>query len=600
MSNLLQKSFQRRSIILAGIKGSLLLGLVGRLYTLQIVHQDHFQTLSDKNRLHKFIIIPDRGLIVDWKNNILAESNNEFFSLFDRDHIKNFDIVLQKVQSIIHLTPYDLELIQKQLLKKRSVEPILIKNNLSVEEMYTLEVHLNELIGLRAEKIRTRFYPDPLPLTHVLGFVGTVSEKDREKDTSALLKEPGFKIGKTGLEKRFDLSLRGKEGEKKVEVNAYRKIVRTLSLEKSIPGDKLTLTIDLNLQKTVYNLLEPYHSGACTVMDAHTGEVRAFVSYPGFDGNLFSRKIHQKAWDNLAQDPYRPLVNKLTTGLYAPGSIFKMMIALSALEKGITKDTTSFHCPGHFDLNGHKFHCWSWKSGGHGTINLTQALGLSCDVYFYHLALKLNTEDVINMAEKFGFGLATGIEYPDEKKGLLPTLEWQKKYFKRPWRKGDLINLSIGQGMLLVTPLQLARMTAAIVNGGRLLTPRLLETTIGASSIIDVNKDHLSILQKGMYEAVNQPYGTAYGARIEKPGFEMAGKTSSTQVSRITEEQRKLGTHNDRPWHLKEHALFVGYAPFNNPRFIISVILEHGGSGGRHAAPLAKEILLKTQDIFKL
>lgn len=600
MNNLLQKSFHRRSVLLAGIKGSLLLGLVGRLYTLQIVHQNHFQTLSDKNRLHKFIIIPDRGLIVDCNNNILAESNNEFFSIFDRDHIKNIDAALVKIQSIISLNAYDLELIQKQVLKKRSVAPILIKNNLSLDEMYKLEVHLNEIPGLRAEKIRTRFYPDPLPFTHVLGFVGTVSSKDREKDLSPLLKEPGFKIGKTGLEKKFDLTLRGKDGERKVEVNAYRKIVRTLSFEKSVPGDKLTLTIDMDLQKEVYNLLEPYHSGACTVMDAHTGEIRAFVSYPGFDGNLFSRKIHQKSWDALAQNHYRPLTNKLTTGLYAPGSIFKMMIALAALEKGIVKETTSFHCPGHFDLNGHKFHCWSWKKGGHGNVNLTQALGVSCDVYFYHLALKLNTNEVINMADKFGFGSLTGIEYPDEKKGLLPTLEWQKKYFKRPWRKGDLINLSIGQGMLLVTPLQLCRMTAAIINGGRLLTPLLLETSMSKSSLIDVEKDHLNILQKGMYEAVNEAHGTAYRARIEKSGFEMAGKTSSTQVARITEQQRQLGTHNDRPWHLKEHALFVGYAPLDNPRFVTSVILEHGGSGGLHAAPLAKKVLLKTQEIFKV
>lgn len=598
MNKLLDKTFERRSILLGGLKGSLLLGLLARTYTLQVIQKEHFQILSDKNRLYKFLIIPDRGIIVDRNNCILAESNNEYFILFDRDYIKNFDQTFETLKNIISLNEQDIIDIQKQLSKKQSIEPILIKNNLPLKEVYNLEVNLNHLPGIRSEKIRTRFYPDPFPLTHLLGFVGTVSTNDKKNDSAPILNEPGFKIGKTGLEKAFDLTLRGEAGEKKVEVNAYRKIVRTLSLQKSKMGEQLSLTIDMDLQKTVYNLLEPYHTGGCAVMDVHTGELLSFVSYPGFDGNLFSHKIYQKSWQALSNDPYKPLTNKLINGLYAPGSIFKMIIALAALEKGIITHQTSYHCPGHFDLNGHKFHCWSWRTGGHGHVNLTQAIGISCDVFFYHVALKLTSEEITNMAQRFGLGIPTGIELPNEKKGFIPTIDWQNNNFKRKWQKGDTINLSIGQGMLLTSPLQLCRMTACFVNGGRLINPHVLCSTTPQAELIDIKPEHLDSIKKGMEAAVNAPYGTARRAQITTKGFEMGGKTGSTQVSRITEAQRRLGTHNDRPWHLKEHALFVGYAPLHKPRFATVVLIEHGGSGGRYAAPIGKEVLLKTQELF--
>ena len=599
MNNILEKSLQRRSVILGGAKGTLLLGLVARLYTLQIVQKDHFQVLSDRNRIRNFVITPDRGLILDRNNNVLAESNNEYFALFDRSQLKELDDSIEKVSRILDLSDQDIHFIKKQAKQKKALSPILIKNNLSLKEMYNLEVHINDLPGILSEKARTRYYPDSFSFVHVLGFVGTVDKKDRDNDPAPLLKEPGFKIGKTGLEKKYDQQLRGDAGYKTVEINASRKIVRTLKYTKSIPGEKLKLTIDKELQKEIYSILEPYHSGSCMVMNAHTGQLLSFVSFPGFDSNLFSHKIHSKAWHELAKNPFRPLINKSISGLYAPGSVFKMIVALAALEKGIIKPTTAYKCSGHHDLNGHKFHCWSWKLGGHGSVNLSQAIALSCDVYFYRLAMELSSKDITNMAQKFGLGSLSGIEYPNEKKGLIPTKQWQESVFKRPWKKGDTFNLSIGQGAILTTPLQLCRMTAALVNGGRLLTPHLMQDSLPITSIIDVKKAHLQVVQKGMEDAINKPYGTAFRSRINKKGFEMGGKTGSTQVSRITLEQRKLGTLNDRPWELKEHALFVGFAPIHEPQFVTTVLLEHAGGGGRHAAPIGKQALLKAMELFK-
>lgn len=598
MDDLLEKRFQRRTLILGAAKGTLLLGLMGRLFQLQVLDKKHYEGLSDKNRLHRFLIIPERGLIVDRNNTLLADLKTEYYCVFEpnTEGTKLADL-MPKIKDIIILNDLDLKNIQKQIDSKRTLDSIMIKENMTLDEMARLQVHLFELPGIRCDKVKSRSYADPHPFSHLLGFVGMPSQK--EKDTDPLFLLPEFRVGKTGLEKQFDTILRGKAGSKTVEVNAYRKIQRVISHEKGIKGNDLYLTIDATLQKKVYDILSPHLSASCVVMHAHTGAIHAFVSYPGFDTNLFLHRIYKKDWDALSNDPHHPLVNKLIQGTYAPGSTFKMIIALAALKKGIINEKTIFSCSGKFDYKNHIYHCWNWKNGGHGAVNLERALAGSCDVFFYHLALKLSVDEIAEMATFFGLGSLTGIEIPNERKGLIPTHNWHLEKRKSKWLTGDNINLSIGQGKILTTPLQLCRMMAGLCNGGKLVTPHLIKTDTPICEPIDVAPDHLKIIQKGMSSVVNQPYGTAYASRIMDEKYAMLGKTGSTQVARITKKQRAEGTLNQNPWHLKEHALFVGGAPLNDPQFVIAVLIEHGGSGGRISAPIARDILQATQEILK-
>ncbi|CAO5676948.1 MAG: Peptidoglycan D,D-transpeptidase MrdA [Holosporales bacterium] len=598
MDDLLETRFQRRTLILGAAKGTLLLGLMGRLFQLQILDQKHYEGLSDKNRFHSFLVIPERGLIADRNNVILANLRTEYYCVFEPnvEGTKLVDLI-PTLKKIINLNDLDLKVIQKQLSRKRLLDPIMIKENMTLEEMARLQVHLFELPGVRCDKAKSRLYPDPYPFSHLLGFVGIPSQKEKDDDPLFLL--PEFRVGKTGLEKQFDSTLRGVAGTKTVEVNAYRKIQRVISHQKGVKGHDLHLTIDATLQKKVYDILSPHLSASCVVMHAHTGAVHAFVSYPGFDTNLFLHRIYKKDWDALSNDPHHPLTNKLIQGTYAPGSTFKMIVALAALKKGIINEQTTFSCCGEFDFKNHTYHCWNWKNGGHGSVNLERALAQSCDVYFYQLALKLSVDDIAEMANAFGLGSLTGIEIPNERKGLIPTKKWHLEKRKSKWLTGDNINLSIGQGKILTTPMQLCRMMAGLCNGGKLVTPHLIKLDHPMAESIDVDANHLKLIQKGMSSVVNQPYGTAYQARIVNEKYAMIGKTGSTQVARITKQQRADGTINQNPWHLKEHALFVGGAPLNDPQFVIAVLVEHGGSGGRISAPIARDILHATQEILK-
>ncbi|CAO5677405.1 MAG: Peptidoglycan D,D-transpeptidase MrdA [Holosporales bacterium] len=599
VEDILQHRFQRRAVILAGIKGSLLFGLMGRLFQLQVLQKNHFKNLSDKNRIYNFLIIPDRGNIFDDNGFLLAHSNNEYFGLIEREHVDDIEALISKLSKIINLSEKEIKVIRSHFSKKKSLDPIIFKENLTLQEMCTLEVHLPDLKGIRCEKIRMRSYPDPLPFAHVLGFVRSVSEKEKKESDNPLYKLPEFKIGKTGLEKKYDSILQGEPGSRQVEINAYRKIIRTLSINQSTMGKSLNLTINAHLQKKIYDLLEPHKSAACTVIDIHTGALKAFVSYPGFDANIFRHRVFKKTWRELHDNPYRPLINKIIAGLYAPGSTFKMIVALTALEKKIITPSDRFTCDGYMEYKNHKFHCWKWQHGGHGALNVEQAIACSCDVFFYNLALKLDINDIANMAERFGLGIETGIELLHEKKGLMPTKDWKIKKYKKKWQTGDTINASIGQGYLLATPIQLCRMIACIANGGRLINPHLVHNKTPTATIIDVDPNHLKTILNGMEQAVNNPFGTSYLAKSQNPKYSFAGKTGSTQVSRISEQDRIDKTHNERPWHLKEHAFFVGYGPVENPRYATCVFVEHGGSGGKVAAPIARDVLLATEELLK-
>ncbi len=593
------KVFTRRSFILGGIQSVLTLGLIGRLYVLQVVHSKHYQLLSDKNRIQSVILPPTRGKIYDRSGITLAENQISYRSVLNFDKIEEVDQVIDKLKNILSLSEQTVSSIKTQIRKRKRNLPIVLKESLTWDELAKIELHCIDLPGVMIEKGQSRLYPYPFETCHTVGYVAAVSEKDL--DGTPLLETPGFRIGKSGIEKIFDTTLRGDPGFKQVEVNATRRIIRTLNTFESIKGTDLHLTLDFPLQKAVYDILQKIESGGAVVMDIHTGAILAFVSQPGYDSNLFTNQIPRKDWQELSSNPHRPLNNKLIFGQYSPGSTFKMIVALAGLNSGSIDANTAFHCPGHYDFHDHRFHCWNWRLGGHGHVNLAGAISQSCDVYFYSLAGSglLGVDTIAATAKEFGLGAPTGIELFGEKHGLVPTKSWKRIVKRQSWSPGETINISIGQGYVLATPLQLAKMTAMLVNGLRPVTPHLIKKE-GLTPFVSLGyaPKYSQLILDSMANAVNQPWGTAYKSRILEEGREMGGKTGSTQVVRITQQQRQDNVHNDRPYFLREHALFVGYAPVHSPRFAVSVLVEHGGSGGRAAAPLARDILTAAQHLI--
>lgn len=586
--------FSRRAFILGGFQAFLLSTIVGRMYFLEVVSHKHYQKLSDKNRIHLRLIAPMRGQIYDRWGHILATNHNTYRAIMVCDQMKDWRATLQSVQHILQLQAHDLARLQKEVAQKPKFMPIAVKEGLSWAQVTQLELRLPELEGLFVEAGRNRFYPHARETCHFLGYVGAPSQADLDGDP--LLQLPGFKVGKNGLEKAYGVKLRGFPGMKQVEVNVHGRIVRELSTADAIPGEDLTLSIDLALQKQACHALATVQSGAAIVMDVETGEVLVYASVPGYDTNIFTRGISIKEWEALRDHPQHVLLNKPIAGQYAPGSTFKMVVALAALEVGIIQPHTSVFCGGHTSLGHHKFHCW--KKDGHGPVQLETAIAQSCDVFFYHIASLISIDSIAKMCTEFGLGETTGIDMGGEKRGVIPSRTWKEVMMGKKWHLGETYNASIGQGYVLTTPLQLAVMTARLASG-RAVVPRLtpLAEKTANFPLLNVNPAHLRTLSSAMNRVVNRVGGTAYGARILTPGQEMAGKTGTTQVRRITLEDRRLGRTDSRtrPWHHRDHAMFVGFAPVSTPKYAVAVVVEHGVSGGRVAAPIARDLLQACQ-----
>ncbi|HEY9163704.1 MAG TPA: penicillin-binding protein 2, partial [Magnetovibrio sp.] len=449
-----------------------------------------------------------------------------------------------------------------------------------------------------------RHYTYGLETAHVLGYVASVSEKDVTGDP--LMELPGFRIGKSGLEKTYDLALRGSGGSSQVEVNAVGRVIRELNRQEGQPGAELRLTIDLELQRYTTERLGD-NSAAVVVLDVHSGEVLAMVSNPSFDPNAFNTGLSQAEWESLVSNPKAPLTNKAIAGQYAPGSTYKPAVALAALEKGVITQDTKVHCGGSTKLGNAEFHCW--KRGGHGTLDLAGALEHSCDVFFYEVARRTGIERIAAMSRRLGMGTPLGVDLPGERAGLVPSNEWKLGAVGTSWQLGETLIAGIGQGYILATPMQLAVMTARIVNGGRAVKPRLTMDMVGEAGVqpfptteakpLGIAPDHLAQVWRGMENVVNSPTGTAFGSRIKDPRYRMAGKTGTVQVRRITKAERETGVlkNEQLPWRERDHALFVGYAPFENPRYAVSVVVEHGGGGSSVAAPIARDVLQMVQKL---
>lgn len=589
----------RRVMVLGGIKLGLLSTLAGRLYYLQVVQAEKYRTLSDDNRISLRMLAPSRGPIVDRFGVPLAINQQNYRVVVVAERARALHDILDKVSEIVPLYDSDRRRIIREVQRKRRFVPVTVKENLTWEQVATLEMNTPDLPGVSIEVGEIRNYPFAADTAHILGYVGAVSEAELNGDP--VLSLPGFRIGKSGIEKYHEESLRGVAGSMQLEVNAVGRVIRELSRDDGQPGREVQLTLDIGLQQFTQARLSQEVSAAAVVIDVHTGGIYAMASHPSYDPNQFTMGIPAGLWNELLRNQATPLSNKAVAGQYAPGSTFKMIVALAALDSGIVNARYSVYCPGHMDLGDHRFHCW--KKGGHGSVDMVTALQYSCDTYFYDLARRLGIDRIAEMAHRFGMGEALGIDLPHERPGLMPSRDWKMATYNKSWQQGETLIASIGQGYVLSTPLQLAVMTARLANGGRAVRPHLTkqirqgphEQTVWPS--LGVRKEHLDVVLAGMDAVTNHPAGTAYKSRITEAGLEMAGKTGTAQVRRITMAERATGVKkNDQlPWRERDHALFVAYAPLNAPRYACAVIVEHGGGGSTVAAPIARDILVECQ-----
>ena len=597
------KAFGRRAFLVAGGQLALFSALAGRMYYLQIVESDRYATLAEDNRINLRLIPPPRGRILDRYGNPLAVNEQDYRVVLVREQAGDVRRTLDALARIVELSEQDYERILREVARKRAFVPVTVNDNLSWEQVSRIEVNAPDLPGVNIEVGQTRHYAYGDAMTHVLGYVSAVSEDELTGDP--LLELPGFRIGKQGIEKRYDKQLRGAAGTSHLEVNAVGRVIRELSREEGTPGQDLVLTLDAELQAFVHERLKAERSASAVVMDVSNGDVLSLASSPGYDPNIFSLGMTSETWHGLVNDPLAPLTNKAIAGHYAPGSTFKMIVALAALEQGVDPDHLAY-CPGFVQLGNARFHCW--KRGGHGWVDMYDAIKRSCDVFFYDVSRKVGIDAIAEMAKRFGLGEPSGIDLSGERGGLMPTRAWKLATVGEPWQLGETLVSAIGQGFVLATPLQLAVMTARLANGGRVVHPRLtrlanegdagVEAADGADAAsLGLSEAHLKVIHTGMDLVTNHKRGTAYGARIDVEGREMAGKTGTSQVRRITLAERAAGVtkNEDLPWRRRDHALFVAFAPVHKPRYCCAVVVEHGGSGSKAAAPIARDILIETQ-----
>ncbi|MEO1795489.1 MAG: penicillin-binding protein 2 [Pseudomonadota bacterium] len=589
----------RRGLIFGGAQLAFMGVLGWRMRQLQLDQADQFRLLAEENRVNLRLLAPARGMVFDRQGRIIAENEQNYRIVMVREDAGDVDAVLAELTRIVDLSPEDVGRAREDIFKRSPFVPVTIADRLSWEDVAQVSANAPSLPGIHADFGLSRHYPRGADYAHVLGYVGPVSDYDlaRIDDQDPLLQIPKFQIGKTGVENKLERQLRGRAGSRKIEVNAVGRVMRELDREEGIAGSDVQLTIDSRLQNYVQARLGD-ESASAVVIDCEKGDLIAVGSAPAFDPNLFVRGISVSDYRALTDNKYRPLANKAVQGTYPPGSTFKMVTALAAIEDGRVGYDETVWCGGHTDISGNRFHCW--KRGGHGHVDLAKSLTESCDLYYYDISQRVGIDKMAEMARKLGLGQRHDLPMSAVAEGLAPDKTWKRRVRDAEWRIGDTVNASIGQGYVLASPLQLAVMTARIATG-RSVTPRLVASRdgvaepSGAGEPLDINPAALDRIRRAMYAVANDRKGTAYGSRIIAEDMRMAGKTGTTQVKRITPEERAQGItkNEDRIWEHRDHALYVSFAPYDNPRFAVAVVVEHGGSGSRAAAPLARDIMLQ-------
>ena len=592
------RGISRRALVLGGVQAAFMGGLALRMRQMQIEQADAFRLLAEENRINMRLIAPSRGLIYDRNGVTIADNAQNYRIVIVREDAGDVDEVVARLRSLVHLDEDDLERSLRELHRRSPFVPVTLADRLSWEDIAEVAVNAPALPGITPEVGLSRHYPMGADFSHVVGYVGPVSDYDlsRTDDDDPLLQIPEFQIGKTGVENKLEGLLRGKAGSRRIEVNAAGRMMRELERHDGQAGADLQLTVDHRLQNFVQARLNG-ESGAAVVMDVRGGDILAIGSSPGFDPNLFVRGISTADYKALTDNKHRPLANKTVQGTYPPGSTFKIVTAIAALEAGVIGYEGTVFCPGHMRSGGRRFHCW--KRGGHGAMNLHDALAQSCDVYFYEVAQRTGIDKISEVANRFGLGVRHDLPLSAVAEGLTPTRAWKRARRGEDWMPGDTLNAAIGQGFVLASPLQLAVMTARLASGTA-IRPRLVksidgvETDVVEDGPLGADEGHLRAVRRGMFSVSNSARGTAYRSRIADETLALAGKTGTSQVRNITAAERARGVtgNEDLPWERRDHALFVGFAPYDDPRLAVSVVIEHGGGGSAAAAPVARDIML--------
>ncbi|MDB4216115.1 penicillin-binding protein 2 [Candidatus Pelagibacter sp.] len=621
------QTINRRMFIIGAAKFIVFTGIIARLFSLQITENKKYLTLSDKNRLREWRLPPIRGEFLDYFENVIA-GNLEVYQLHViPEEVEDFKYLMVRLKEILNISNNDFKKIIKQKNSQKPWETIIISKNLTWEQFTVVNYYLHDLVGAKPVLSVSRNYPFNENYTHVLGYVSEASEKDiLNNEIIKNTHVPGLKVGKTGLEKTFENELIGTNGIQRYEVNAYGKRIRQVDHTNGLNGKIIKLTIDTEIQKFCNELLKDV-AGSISVMDIYTGEIVAMQSSPSFDPNLFLFGINQDDWQLIRNHPLKPLVNKTLSGLYSPGSTFKPMVALSALENGIIDKNFKVNCKGKIEMYGQTYHCW--KKRGHGVVDLKSAMKQSCDTYFYEIARKLGVDRLKETSTKFGLGEKVLDEtFSIEKKGLIPDTKWKKNNLGKSWVIGETLITGIGQGYTQTTPLQLCQMTAQLANGGFKIYPKIIvdensKTVEEIKFLMNKNrkqlnnkdsglkeatellsflnkKEHeplfkssknINLVREAMFASTNEIRGTSYKSRIDDPKYQFAGKTGTSQVRRITEADRELDLKTfEIPYNERDHALYIAFGPYKSPRYALSIVIEHGGSGSSTAAPIAKKL----------
>ncbi len=590
--------FERRAVVLGGLKLVAVAALTGRLYHLQILEADEYKMMSEDNRIKIIPILPTRGKILDRFGKVLAENNNYFRIMLDDAAVKKPDETIRVIGKLLSFSEDKIQLLLSKLEDDHLRGATIVDHFLQWDEVAKVEEHEPELPGVSIDTIRLRHYPYAKITSHLLGYIGPISKKDATRNP--MLSHPDFREGKNGIEKMADLRLRGEGGAKRMEVNVRGLGVRELALDKAVDGEDLHLTIDVELQEFLAKRLENVggvkkEGNSVVVIDIVNGDVLAMVSSPGFDPNRFLLGISRDDWKELSTDPDVPLINKAISSQYPAGSTFKPVTALAGLKAGVINKHTSIYCPGHMQFGSKTFHCW--KEGGHGAMDVRSAITQSCNVFFYQISQRIGIQGIADMARELGLGQKHDIELPHEKSGLIPDPAWKRKTLGQEWYAGETINTSIGQGYVLVTPMQLAVQSARVASG-RKVVPRLVKHKNEPEELqksrfedLGVDVNHLDLVREGMNYVVNSEWGTARASIITEPGWEMAGKTGTAQVRKLREEDK----HREVEKRFRTHALFTGFAPVGNPRYAVGVVVEHGGKGSGAAAPIAHHAMREVQ-----
>ncbi len=591
------RNITRRALVMGGLQLGFGALLVARMQHLQVDQAKEFLMLAEENRIKVRLLAPARGIIYDRRGVELAGNEQIYRVSMIREDADDVDQVIANLRGLVRL---DEDTLQRALreMDRRPHQSVTLADRLSWEELSTIAVNVPALPGITPEVGLSRVYPMGQDYAHVVGYVGRVSEKDiaEAEEPDPLLQTPQFQIGKIGAERRLEGVLRGKAGSRRVEQNAAGRIMRELGRTEGTSGKDVQLTIDAGLQNFTQARLGT-ESASAVVMDVRNGDVLAAVSSPSYDPNLFVSGISVPDYAVLRDNDHRPLHNKIVQGLYPPGSTYKMVTLLAALEAGEISPGETIWCGGHTTVSNRRFHCW--KRGGHGWVDLAKSLRESCDVYYYDLAQRTGIDNIAAMSKKLGLGVAHDIEMTSVSSGLIPTRQWKRDRRGESWVIGDSLNASIGQGFVLTSPLQLAVMTARLASGLEVV-PRLVRSVdgemrpSGVKGPLDLPRSWLDMTRDAMYQVVNARGGTAGRSRFELAGVKWAGKTGTSQVRNITREERARGVfrNEDLPWERRDHALYVGYAPYVDPKYAISVVVEHGGGGSRAAAPVARDIML--------